>query len=132
MPENIELQPNPGYESEKVEIKKEKKRELTNQEKLLNEILGKKEDDPLISIINEEQRQKLKEQIDLVLGKLTSREREVIKLRYGLGDDGQAHTLEEIGNIFGVHKGTIRQNQVRAMRKLEHPSIKKFLKQFLD
>ena len=62
----------------------------------------------------------LKEKIDSVLKTLTYREREIIKLRYGLGD-GYTYTLEEVGRIFKVTRERVRQIEAKAVRKLQHP-----------
>ena len=67
----------------------------------------------------------LKEEIDLVLKTLTSREREIIKLRYGLGD-GSTYTLAEIGRIFKVTRERIRQIEAKALEKIRtHSAAKK-------
>ena len=73
----------------------------------------------------------LKEKIDQVLKTLTYREREIIKLRYGLGD-GYSYTLEEVGHIFKVTRERIRQIEAKALRKLRHPSRSRRLKDYLD
>jgi DNA-directed RNA polymerase sigma subunit (sigma70/sigma32) len=64
----------------------------------------------------------LKEKIDEVLKSLTYREREIIKLRYGLGD-GYKYTLEELSRIFKVTRERVRQIEARAFRKLKDPSV---------
>ena len=73
----------------------------------------------------------LKDKIDCVLKTLTYREREIIKLRYGLGD-GYTYTLEEVGRIFKVTRERVRQIEAKAVRKLQHPVRSKQLKGFLD
>ncbi|MBQ6298346.1 MAG: sigma-70 family RNA polymerase sigma factor [Selenomonadaceae bacterium] len=73
----------------------------------------------------------LKDQLDQVLNTLTERERDVLKLRYGL-DDGRESTLEEVGKIFGVTRERIRQIEAQALRKLRHPTRSKKLKDFLE
>jgi RNA polymerase primary sigma factor len=75
--------------------------------------------------------QLLKEQVDDVLDSLTSRERKVLILRFGL-DDGRARTLEEVGREFGVTRERIRQIEAKALRKLRHPSRSKKLKDYLE
>jgi RNA polymerase primary sigma factor len=62
----------------------------------------------------------LKDRIDKVLGTLTFREKEIIKLRYGLGD-GCTYTLEEVGRRFSVTRERVRQIEAKAVRKLQHP-----------
>ena len=73
----------------------------------------------------------LKNNIESVLKTLTYREREIIKLRYGLGD-GYTYTLEEVGRIFKVTRERVRQIEAKAVRKLQHPARSKQLKGFLD
>jgi RNA polymerase primary sigma factor len=73
----------------------------------------------------------LKDKIDQVLKTLTYREREIIKLRYGLGD-GYTYTLEEVGRIFKVTRERVRQIEAKAVRKLQHPARAKQLKGFLE
>jgi RNA polymerase sigma factor (sigma-70 family) len=63
-------------------------------------------------------RDALSEKLDEVLETLTHREREIIKLRYGLGD-GYTYTLEEVGRMFNVTRERIRQIEARAVRKLQ-------------
>ena len=73
----------------------------------------------------------LKGKIDNVLKTLTYREREIIKLRYGLGD-GYTYTLEEVGRIFKVTRERVRQIEAKAVRKLQHPVRSRHLEGFLD
>jgi len=62
----------------------------------------------------------LREKIEALLKTLTYREREIIRLRYGLGD-GYTYTLEEVGRIFRVTRERVRQIEAKAVRKLQHP-----------
>jgi RNA polymerase primary sigma factor len=73
----------------------------------------------------------LRGQISKVLKTLSYREREIIKLRYGLGD-GYSYTLEEVGHIFKVTRERIRQIEAKAVRKLQQPSRSGELIGFLD
>ena len=73
----------------------------------------------------------LKDEIEEVLNTLTPREEEVLKLRFGL-HGGTCHTLEEVGNMFGVTRERIRQIEAKALRKLRHPSRSRKLKDYLD
>lgn len=73
----------------------------------------------------------LKDKIDQLLKTLTYREREILKLRYGLGD-GYTYTLEEVGRIFKVTRERVRQIEAKAVRKLQHPVRSHQLKGFLD
>jgi len=73
----------------------------------------------------------LKERIGDVLDSLTFREREIVKLRYGIGD-GYTYTLEEVGRIFRVTRERVRQIEAKAIRKLQHPIRARKLSGFLD
>ena len=73
----------------------------------------------------------LKQRIEQVLKTLTYREREIIKLRYGIGD-GYTYTLEEVGRIFKVTRERVRQVEAKAIRKLQHPVRSRKLAGFLD
>jgi len=73
----------------------------------------------------------LRERIGDVLSTLTFREREIIKLRYGIGD-GYTYTLEEVGRIFRVTRERVRQIEAKAVRKLRHPVRARQLASFLD
>src|SRR6056297_1331299 len=73
----------------------------------------------------------LRNRIGKVLKTLSYREREIIKLRYGLGD-GYSYTLEEVGHIFKVTRERIRQIEAKAVRKLQQPSRSQELVGFLD
>jgi len=65
------------------------------------------------------------------LDSLSSRERDVLRLRFGL-EDGRARTLEEVGQVFGVTRERIRQIEAKALRKLRQPSRSKKLRDYLD
>ena len=73
----------------------------------------------------------LKQRIELVLKSLTYREREIIKLRYGIGD-GYTYTLEEVGRIFKVTRERVRQVEAKALRKLQHPVRARKLVGFIE
>ncbi len=81
--------------------------------------------------VNSAAQEMLKDKIDIVLKTLTYREREIIKLRYGLGD-GYTYTLEEVGRIFKVTRERVRQIEAKAVRKLQHPVRSRQLKGFLE
>jgi RNA polymerase primary sigma factor len=72
----------------------------------------------------------LRQKIDGLLKTLTWREREIIRLRYGL-QDGYTYTLEEVGRIFKVTRERVRQIEAKAVRKLQHPVRSKHLEGFL-
>ena len=86
-----------------------------------------REEDPLY----ETNQQALKDQIEDVMKILNHREREILRLRYGL-TDGDAYTLEEVGRIFSVTRERVRQIESKALRKLRHPSRSKSLRAFVD
>jgi len=73
----------------------------------------------------------LRDQTSKVLKTLTPREEKVIKMRFGL-DDGNEHTLEELGQRFAVTRERIRQIEAKALRKLRHPSRSRHLRAFVD
>ena len=73
----------------------------------------------------------LRDKIEALLKTLTYREREIIRLRYGLGD-GYTYTLEEVGRIFKVTRERVRQIEAKAVRKLQHPVRSRQLEGFLD
>ncbi len=89
------------------------------------------EDEGAESPVNVATQEMLKEKIDTVLKTLTYREREIIKLRYGIGD-GYTYTLEEVGRIFKVTRERVRQVEAKAIRKLRHPVRSRKLQGFLD
>jgi RNA polymerase primary sigma factor len=72
----------------------------------------------------------LREDLEGVLDTLSPRERDVLRLRYGL-DDGRMKTLEEIGQIFNVTRERIRQIEAKALRKLRHPNRNSILKEYI-
>ncbi len=83
--------------------------------------------DPLVEI----NRSALRERLDEALSALTFREREIVRLRFGLAD-GYSYTLEEVGNIFKITRERARQIEVKAVRKLQHPVRSKTLYSFLE
>jgi RNA polymerase primary sigma factor len=100
--------------------------------------IGKEEDSRLGDFIEsdgetpEDQVSKnlLREDLESVLDTLSPRERDVLRLRYGL-DDGRMKTLEEIGQIFNVTRERIRQIEAKALRKLRHPNRNSILKEYI-
>jgi RNA polymerase primary sigma factor len=89
------------------------------------------EDDAVDSPVSTATQAMLKERIESVLKTLSYREREIIKLRYGIGD-GYTYTLEEVGRIFKVTRERVRQVEAKAIRKLQHPVRARKLEGFLD
>jgi RNA polymerase primary sigma factor len=76
-------------------------------------------------------RRMLRSRIDRVLSTLNYREREIVRLRYGLGD-GHCYTLEEVGRVFQVTRERVRQIESKALRKLQQPTRSAELVGFLD
>jgi RNA polymerase primary sigma factor len=89
------------------------------------------EDNSIDSPVAAASSEMLKDKIDQVLKTLTYREREIIKLRYGLGD-GYSYTLEEVGRIFKVTRERVRQIEAKAVRKLQHPVRSRQLEGFVE
>ena len=89
------------------------------------------EDESLLSPVDSASFSMLKEELEEAMASLTERERNVIKLRFGL-DDGKTRTLEEVGKEFNVTRERIRQIEAKALRKLRHPSRSRKLKDFLE
>ena len=88
------------------------------------------EDDTALSPADSAAFSMLREELGTALESLTERERQVVRLRFGL-EDGRARTLEEVGKEFNVTRERIRQIEAKALRKLRHPSRSKRLKDFL-
>jgi len=86
-----------------------------------------REEDPLYEM----NQQLLKSRIADVLGTLEYREREILRLRYGLAD-GYAYTLEEVGKIFSVTRERVRQIETKAVRTLQHPIRARKLASFVE
>ncbi len=88
------------------------------------------EDERVSNPITTTNHEMLKDKLEAILNSLTYREREIIKLRYGLGD-GNSYTLEEVGRIFKVTRERVRQIEAKAVRKLKHPLRSRQLSGFL-
>jgi RNA polymerase primary sigma factor len=73
----------------------------------------------------------LKEKMASVLRKLSPREERIIRMRFGF-EDGNPHTLEEVGQVFAVTRERIRQIEAKALRKLRHPSHSNLVRTFLE
>jgi len=89
------------------------------------------EDDQADSPVSSASQEMLRERIEEVLNTLSYREREIIRLRYGIGD-GYTYTLEEVGRIFKVTRERVRQVEAKAIRKMQHPVRAKKLDGFMD
>ena len=127
--------------AERMEMTIEKLRFIAKSAQLpisLETPIGKEEDSRLGDFIEadgetpEDQVSKslLREDLENVLDTLSPRERDVLRLRYGL-DDGRMKTLEEIGQIFNVTRERIRQIEAKALRKLRHPNRNSILKEYI-
>ena len=90
-------------------------------------IEDKEADAPIKTVASELLREDLAE----VLCTLSPRERDVLRLRFGL-DDGRQRTLEEVGQLFGVTRERIRQIEAKALRKLRHPNRSKRLREYVE
>jgi RNA polymerase primary sigma factor len=129
--------------AKEMEVSSDKVREIVKVSQLpisLESPIGEEEDSPLGNSIEDRNalppvdiasKQLLKEQIEDVLGTLTSREQRVLQLRFGL-EDGRSRTLEEVGAEFNVTRERIRQIEAKALRKLRHPSRSRKLKDYLE
>jgi RNA polymerase primary sigma factor len=89
------------------------------------------EDDTIVGPVDATSNQLLKEQLHTILNSLSKRERAVLEMRFGL-EDGESHTLEEVGRAFGVTRERVRQIESKALRKLRHPGYRRKLRDFLS
>jgi RNA polymerase primary sigma factor len=89
------------------------------------------EDKSTLSPLDVAMQDDMKRQIEKALDSLTERERSILKRRFGLGEDAP-HTLEEVGQELDVTRERIRQIEVKAIRKLRHPSRSKWLREFIE
>ena len=89
------------------------------------------EDNDIDSPVASATQEMLRDRIEVVLKTLSYREREIIRLRYGIGD-GYTYTLEEVGRIFKVTRERVRQVEAKAVRKLQHPVRSRQLESFID
>ena len=133
--------PTPEQIAERMDMTPDKVREILKiaQEPVsLETPIGEEDDSHLGDFIEDEvienpvdytTRVVLREQLDEVLDTLTDREADVLRMRFGMYD-GRTHTLEEVGQIFGVTRERIRQIENKAIRKLRHPSRAKKIKDF--
>ena len=133
--------PTPAEIAKEMGISESKVREIIKiaQEPVsLETPIGEEEDSHLGDFIEDENapapaevasNAMMREQLQEVLHTLTPREEKVIRLRFGL-EDGQAHTLEEVGKEFNVTRERIRQIEAKALRKIRHPGRSKKLRDY--
>ena len=141
--QDLSRKPSEEELSEAMGITINKLREIIKvaQEPLSLEIpIGKEEDSRLGDFIEDKDadapvmtvaHELLREDLHEVLGSLSPRERDVLRLRFGM-DDGRQRTLEEVGQLFGVTRERIRQIEAKALRKLRHPNRSKKLREYVE
>jgi RNA polymerase primary sigma factor len=136
-------EPNPEEIAELASLSLEDARcvhKMTRQPLSLDQPVGDHEDNYFGEFLQEERDEDplydtnmtaLKERLEEVMTELTYREREILRLRYGLAD-GYTYTLEEVGKIFSVTRERVRQIESKAVRKLQSPYRSRALSSFLD
>jgi RNA polymerase primary sigma factor len=136
-------EPNPEEIAEIANLSLEDARcvhKMTRQPLSLDQPVGDHEDNYFGEFLQEERDEDplydtnmtaLKERLEEVMTELTYREREILRLRYGLAD-GYTYTLEEVGKIFSVTRERVRQIESKAVRKLQSPYRSRALSSFLD
>jgi RNA polymerase primary sigma factor len=143
MTQELEREPTIDELAEKTGLTPERVREIQRiaQDPLsLDSPVGEEDDSNLGDFIEDSgadapaevaTRRMLAQAVEEALGELSDREKDVVKLRFGL-IDGQARTLEEVGKEFGVTRERIRQIEAKTLAKLRHPQRSQKLKEFLD
>ena len=143
MHQELEREPTIDELAQRVQLEPDRVRELLrySQDPLsLDSPIGEEDESSLGDFIEDETvdgpadaatRAMLSEAVGEVLGELSEREQEIVRLRFGL-DGGQAKTLEEVGRQFGVTRERIRQIEAKTLAKLRHPQRSQRLREFLD
>jgi RNA polymerase primary sigma factor len=143
MTQDLEREPTVDELAEKTGLTPERVREIQRiaQDPLsLDSPVGEEDDSNLADFIEDSgadapaevaTRRMLAAAVEEALDELSDREKEVVRLRFGLYD-GQARTLEEVGREFGVTRERIRQIEAKTLAKLRHPQRSQKLKEFLD
>jgi len=143
MLQELEREPTVEELADKVDITPARVREIMriSQDPLsLDSPVGETDDSNLSDFIEDQQaeapaemaaRRMLGDAVIEALSELNEREKEVVRLRFGL-DDGQARTLEEVGRVFGVTRERIRQIEAKTLAKLRHPHRSQKLRDYLD
>ncbi|MBQ9496214.1 MAG: RNA polymerase sigma factor RpoD [Selenomonadaceae bacterium] len=134
-PNDNELAWEAGISVENVRVLRELSRQPTSLDIPVNEdeettLADFVEDKNMPRVFDDVSFVMMRERLEEVLSTLTQREKNVLRLRFGL-EDGRARTLEEVGKSFNVTRERIRQIEVKALRKLRHPARSKKLKDFL-
>ena len=136
-------EPTPDETAEKLKIPAEKVRAMLKISKepiSLETPVGEEDDSHLRDFIEDKAtlspldiaiQEDMKKNIDKVLSSLTPKEQSIIRKRFGIGDE-LPHTLEDVGLEFDVTRERIRQIEVKAIRKLRHPSRSKWLRAFIE
>jgi len=136
-------EPTPEEVAERVDITPDRvleARKLALEPVSLHTPVGEAEDSELGDLIEDTEASApidsaafllLREHLDQVLAGLGEREKRVVQLRYGL-TDGQPHTLEEVGQVFGVTRERVRQIEAKTLAKLRHPLIARQLRDYLS
>jgi RNA polymerase primary sigma factor len=143
MAQELEREPTIDELAEKTGLTADRVREIQRiaQDPLsLDSPVGEEDDSNLADFIQDASadapdsaatRKMLAAAVEEALDELSDREKEVVRLRFGLVD-GQARTLEEVGREFGVTRERIRQIEAKTLAKLRHPQRSQKLKEFLD
>ncbi len=143
MHQELEREPTIDELAERVQLEPDRVRELLrySQDPLsLNSPVGEEDESTLGDFIEDDSvdgpadaatRVMLSKAVGEVLGELSEREQEIVRLRFGL-DGGQAKTLEEVGREFGVTRERIRQIEAKTLAKLRHPQRSQRLREFLE
>jgi RNA polymerase primary sigma factor len=142
--QELEREPTVDELAERVGLTPERVREIQRislDPLSLDSPVGEEDDSFLGDFIKDEDadepldmatRQMLQDAVAEVLDELNEREREVVRLRFGLGDNTEARTLEEVGREFGVTRERIRQIESKTLAKLRHPNHAQRLRDYLD
>jgi RNA polymerase primary sigma factor len=143
MHQELEREPTIDELAERVQLEPDRVRELLrySQDPLsLDSPIGEEDESNLGDFIEDDSidgpadaatRAMLTAAVGEVLGELSEREQEIVRLRFGL-DGGQAKTLEEVGQEFGVTRERIRQIEAKTLAKLRHPQRSQRLREFLE
>ncbi len=143
MHQELEREPSVEEIAERVQLAPDRVRELLrySQDPLsLDSPVGEEDESNLGDFIEDESvdspadaatRTMLHDAVSEVLGELSEREQEIVRLRFGL-DGGRAKTLEEVGHEFGVTRERIRQIEAKTLAKLRHPQRSQRLREFLE